>query len=422
VSGGRAAAAAPAPTALYVHFPLCLSVCPYCDFVVAGGSAARGPRSLLDRFADALVREVELRRADRPGDGLRSVYLGGGTPSLMSAAQVGRLLETVDRCFGLAGDAEVTLEANPGPDERGDLAAMRAAGVNRLSIGAQSLVVEELRRLGRRHSPSDVAATVTEARAAGFDNISLDLLYDIPGQTLGAWERTVSHALELRPEHLSAYALTLDDPDREGLTGPRGDHLPLRAGARRWREQARPEQDDDRAADMYELADEAFGRAGLVWYEISNWARPGRESQHNLIYWLGGAWEAVGPGAHAFDGVRTRRWNAARLDAYLSAVEAGRLPPGDCEAVDQVTADAERVILPLRTSHGLAAASARSDQVGAVIDWGFAADLLAADGDRVRLTRRGRLLSSELFARLLSLEQGRAGSAQPALVNDRASA
>ena len=160
----------------------------------------------------------------------------------------------------------------------------------------------ELRALGRRHAPADVAETVRAARDAGIDSVSLDLLYDVPGQTLDDWSRTLDAALALEPDHLSLYALTLDDPDAEGITGPAGDHLPLRPGARRWRDRARAGQDEDRAAAMYELADERLARAGFAWYEISNWARPGHRSRHNLAYWRGATWEAVGPGAHAFDG------------------------------------------------------------------------------------------------------------------------
>lgn len=391
----------PAPESLYVHFPFCVSICPYCDFVVLAGRAAQGAQSRAGQLVEGLIREIELRAASAPAMApLGSVYLGGGTPSLMSAAQVGRLLATIERTFGMAADAEVTIEANPGPAERGDLAGFRAAGVNRLSVGAQSMHVQELRRIGRRHSPGDVAATVAGAQGAGFDNISLDLLYDIPGQSLGSWRATLEAVLALEPDHVSAYALTLEDPDLQGLAGPTGDHLPLRSGARRWRERARPEQDDDRAADMYLLADDMLAAAGRPWYEISNWARPGRESRHNLVYWLGGAWEAVGPGAHAFDGARTRRWNAARLDAYLAALAAGKLPPGGADVADRATAAADRAILRLRTAAGVLIDGAAPPS--AAVQWGVETGLATQGSDRIaRLTLRGRLASNELFRRLL---------------------
>lgn len=404
------------PVGLYVHFPFCLSVCPYCDFVVYAGRAARGPENRIDAFVDGVVVEIGLRarlalharialRARAAP--LASVYLGGGTPSLMSVGQVARILSAIDRGFGIADDAELTIEVNPGPEERGDLHGFRALGINRLSIGAQSFEASELRALGRRHSPADIAETVVAARRAGFDNLSLDLLYDVPRQTTGIWHRTLDAAIALAPEHVSAYALALDDPQNEGLSGPSGDHLPTRPGARRWRERARLEQDEDRAAAFYEIADETLEAAGLGWYELSNWALTGRASRHNLTYWRGQPWEAVGPGAHAFDGDRTRRWNAARLDSYMAALlptdgSEGRLPPGGFETTDEPVAAAEQAILRLRTSEGLTADLAVRREFRAAIAWGRANRLLEeTEAGGIRLTRRGRLLSNEVFMRLL---------------------
>jgi oxygen-independent coproporphyrinogen-3 oxidase len=317
---------------------------------------------------------------------LGSVYLGGGTPSLMTAAQVARVLDAAHRSFGISDRAEITIEVNPGPLERGDLAGFRASGVNRLSIGAQSFHAAELKRLGRRHAASDIRATVLTAREVGFDNISLDLLYDVPGQTIDSWRATLSGTVELEPDHVSAYALDLN-----GATDT-SDHLPVSRGARQWRSRAVLEQDEDRAAALYELADDTLNAAGMPWYEISNWARPGNESRHNLSYWTTQAWEAVGPGAHAFDGVRTRRWNAANLDAYASALAVGRLPPGG-EAVSDA---AERVILALRTSRGVAATARHP-----ALDWARTNELVEERNSRLQLTRRGRLLSNEVFSRLL---------------------
>jgi oxygen-independent coproporphyrinogen-3 oxidase len=389
-----------------VHFPFCLSICPYCDFVVYGGRSTRGPDNQIDRLVDALVAEIRLRSPAVPASPLTSVYLGGGTPSLMTARQVARLLAAVDAGFGLTQAAEITIEVNPGPDERGDLAGFRAAGVNRVSIGAQSFDTAQLRGLGRRHTPADVTGTVAESRRAGFDNLSLDLLYDVPRMTLETWRRTVSDALALAPEHVSAYALTLDDPDSEGLTGPSGDHLALRRGARKWRGRARADQDADLAADCYELADDQLSAAGLGWYEISNWARPGRESRHNRIYWSGRAWEAVGPGAHAFDGAFTRRWNAAGLDGYLSALcptdgSEPRLPPGASEVATAEAARTESIVLAMRTYDGVSSAVARLPAYRSAFDWAASQGLLDTPAaEAVRLSRRGRLLASELYARL----------------------
>ncbi len=412
MTGERARSAEP-PRALYVHVPFCLSVCPYCDFVVHTGRTARGPTSAVDAFVAAAVAEVRLRAEGVRGrfgtlGPLRSVYLGGGTPSLLAPAQVASLLAAAQEGFGLASDAEITLEANPGPADRGDLVGFRAAGVNRLSIGAQSFQASELRRLGRRHAPEDVANTVRHARRAGFDDVSLDLLYDVPGQTLDSWRRSLGRALALEPQHISAYALALDDPQAEGLTGVDGDHLPIRRGARRWRRHAGAEQDDDRAAACYELLDTMLTDVGLCWYEISNWSSPGRQSRHNLVYWQGGAYEGVGPGAHAFDGHLTRRWNAARLDAYLAALLPADgsptvLPPGGSVSADGQSAAAEQVILALRTRAGLSALTARLPAFAPPLAWGRSMGLLEEGEDRasLRLTLRGRLLAGELFWRLL---------------------
>ncbi|MEO8571621.1 MAG: coproporphyrinogen-III oxidase family protein [Chloroflexota bacterium] len=400
------------PVALYLHIPFCVSLCPYCDFVVYAGAAARGPRARIAAFVDALHAELDLRadaldaRFGRERPALETVYLGGGTPSLLSADAVGSLVRHVETRYGIAPGAEVTLEANPGPDERGDPAGLRAAGVTRLSIGAQSMSVSGLRRLGRRHRVVDVVTAVAEARAAGIESVSLDLLYDAPEASLVDWIDTLESALTLAPDHLSLYALTLDDPDAEGLTGRDGDHLPTTSGARRWRAAARPVQDEDRAAAEYHHAVHRLARDGWRGYEISNWARPGHESRHNLVYWERRPYEAVGPGAHAFDGA-TRRWNAARLEGYLAALAPadGRppsLPPGDSEAIDPATKAAEAVILGLRTDRGVPLASALEAPLADAFGWALAAELVeVTEDDRIVLTTRGRLLSNELFSRLV---------------------
>ena len=352
------------------------------------GRAARGASNEIERFVDAVVTEIRLR--GRPAN-LASVYLGGGTPSLMSAGQVARVLQTADDAFGVAAGAEITIEVNPAAADRGDICGFAAAGVNRVSIGAQSFVSADLRALGRRHTPDDVVATVALARAAAVWSVSVDLLYDVPGQTIASWRDSLDVALSFEPEHVSAYSLTLDSHD------PGGDQLVPSAGARRWRARARAAQDEDRAADMYELADDVLARAGFGWYEISNFARPGHESRHNAAYWSSAPWEAVGPGAHAFDGTSTRRWNAARLDAYLAALEAGSLPPGRLEPAPVN----ESMILALRTSTGVPR-EVLSDSLAWAVAHGLVED---ADGGNVRLTRRGRLLSNELFARLLDSDE-----------------
>jgi oxygen-independent coproporphyrinogen III oxidase len=406
------------PVGLYLHVPFCVSLCPYCDFVVAAGASARGPSNRIEAFAAALATELQLR-ADlldetfgSPGsDGrppLQTVYFGGGTPTLLPTDIVAGLLALVRARFGVAPDAEITIEANPGPDERGDPFALARTGISRISFGAQSLDRAELRRLGRRHRPGDVADAVDGARAAGIASINLDLLYDVPDGSLQRWIDTLDAALELEPDHLSLYALTLDDPDAEGLTGPTGDHLPTTRGARRWRDLAIPAQDEDRAAAQYHHAVHRLAADGWRGYEISNWARPGHESRHNLAYWERLPYEAVGPGAHAFDGV-TRRWNAANVGRYIAALSpapgSGRpatLPPGGSETLDAETAASEIAILGLRTDRGLPRTAALEPPLSDIFGWALAAELLTIDDDdRIVLTTRGRLLSNELFSRLV---------------------
>ena len=408
-----ATSAARPPAALYVHLPFCVSLCPYCDFVVIAGSAARGPRSRISQFFEALLVELDLRadslderfgppgRAARPA--LDSVYLGGGTPSLLAPDDVEQLVTRVRERFGVAEEAEITIEANPGPDERGDPAALRRAGITRMSFGAQSFDDTELRKLGRRHRARHVRDAVDGARDAGIESVNVDLLYDIPDTDMATWMRTLDSAIALEPDHLSLYALSLDDPVAEGLTGPEGDHLPTTKGARRWRDAVRPGQDEDRAAGQYHHAAIVLEETGYRGYEISNWARPGHESRHNLGYWQRRPHEALGPGAHAFDGL-DRRWTAARLDSYLTALSgpAPALPPGGAERLDDDAAAIEELILGLRLDTGVALATAHEPPLGDVFGWALAAELLTVtDDDRVVLTTRGRLLSNEVFSRLV---------------------
>ena len=405
-----------APVGLYVHVPFCVSICPYCDFVVVAGSATRGPTNRVAAFGAALITELELRAdaldaafgapGTRRRPALSTIYLGGGTPSLLPPALLHGILDTIHRRYGVARGAEITIEANPGPDERGNPRVLVGAGITRISFGAQSMDPTELRRIGRRHRPRDVEDAVDGARASGIRSINLDLLYDIPDGSIATWIETLERALALEPDHLSLYALTLDDPDAEGLTGPGGDHLPTTSGARRWRDTAIPAQDEDRAAAMYHHAVVRLGGDGWRGYEISNWARPGHESRHNLAYWERRPYEAVGPGAHAFDG-RSRRWNAAHLGRYIAALTppdggAPTLPPGGSEELDEATIAAETAILGLRLDRGLPRSAGLEPPLADVYGWALAAELLTIDeDDRIVLTTRGRLLSNELFSRLV---------------------
>ena len=403
---------ASAPEGVYLHIPFCVSVCPYCDFVVVAGSAARGPSDRKAELVAAMHAEIDLRADEideafgpQGGDpsALTSIYLGGGTPSLLGAAVVAGLLDHVSGRFGSVAEAEITLEANPGPDEIGDLRGFRDAGVTRLSIGAQSTDAEQLRELGRRHRPQDVVAAVTSAREAGFDDVSVDLLTDVPGQDESAWAGTLASVLDLEPDHLSIYSLALGDPDAEGLTGPNGDHLPVSRGARRWRERARPRQSQDRARRMDGITDELTARAGFERYEIANLARPEHRSRHNLLYWRRRPFVGLGPGAHSSDGALRRSWNAAPLDGYVAALDTTSeavVPPGGSDFIDEETALAETAMLALRLNDGLEAGAVATPSVVAGLAWAREHDLVRSTGGRHVLTEEGRALADEVFVRL----------------------
>jgi oxygen-independent coproporphyrinogen-3 oxidase len=369
-----------------VHVPFCRLVCAYCDFVTVGGRRADIPR-----YVDALL--AELARV-RPTGRLETVYLGGGTPSLMPAADVARVLAAAIARWG-SEPAEVTLEANPSAREAPDWSGLRGAGVSRISLGAQSLRDAELRTLARGHTAAEVRSAFRAARAAGFANLSLDLIYGIPGQGLGAWRRTLQAAITLGPEHLSLYALQL-------ALAPDEWAAPPRPGALRWRARAAERQDDGLAAAQYRLAEEYLAAAGFEHYELSSWARPGFASRHNAAYWARWPYTGIGAGAHSYDGAGRRSWNTRDLDGYLAAVEEGASPESGHEELDLATRTWEAVALGLRRVEGIdrrAFAAEFGRDLAALYPGPVretrAAGLLELDAERMRLTDTGRLLASE---------------------------
>jgi oxygen-independent coproporphyrinogen III oxidase len=377
------------PHHLYVHVPFCRLVCAYCDFVTVGGRHDDVPR-----YVDALVREIALRPA--PGE-LRTISFGGGTPSLLSAEQVAAVVTAARRHWTSSAIEEVTLEANPSERERPDWVAMRAAGVTRVSLGVQSLRDEELRALARGHTAREARDAAIGVRSAGVDSLSLDLIYGIPGQSLDDWDDGLRRAMALEPDHVSCYALQLVlDPDQWAA--------PPRPGALRWRDRMAAGQDDELAADQYALAEERLGAAGFRHYELSSWARPGHESRHNSAYWSRRAYTGIGAGAHSYDGAGERSWNHRDLDAYVAAVEAAELPIEGREALDEAARAFEAVALGLRHVEGIdRSAFAREFGADPIVRYGDAlaasrnAGLVEADGDRLRLSARGRLLASEVL-------------------------
>ena len=380
------------PHHLYVHVPFCRLVCAYCDFVTVGGRADDIPR-----YVDALLAELALRPA--PGE-LRTIYFGGGTPSLLNGAQVAAVIEAARARWSTSALDEVTLEATPSQREAPDWPGLRAAGVNRISLGVQSLRDEDLDALARGHSAAEAREAYAAARTAGFDNISIDLIYGIPGQSLEDWRAGIHAALELGPDHLSCYALQLAlEPDEWAA--------PPRPGALRWRDRMAPRQDEELAAEQYRAAEELLEAAGYQHYELSSWARPGRESRHNGAYWARRPYTGIGAGAHSYDGAAERSWNERELDRYLAAVEAGKRPVAGSEQLDEPTRAFEAVALGLRRVDGLERAAFAAefgadpvDRFSPALQAAARDELVEVTADRIRLSPRGRLLASEVLVAL----------------------
>ena len=386
---------------LYVHVPFCRLVCAYCDFVTVAGRATDIPR-----YVEALLAELALRAA--PGE-LRTIYFGGGTPSLLDPASVERIVEAAIARWPAAKLDEVTLEANPSRREAQDWVGVREAGVTRLSIGAQSLRDDDLRTLARGHTAAEVREAYAAARTAGFENISLDLIFGIPGQALDDWRHGLAAAIALQPDHVSCYALQLALAPDEWAAEPR-------PGALQWRERMAPRQSEDVAAEQYRVAEELLDRAGYRHYEISSWARLGHESRHNLAYWARRPYMGIGAGAHSYDGTALRSWNERNLDAYLMRVDAGERPLAGREQLEPAARAFEAVALGLRCVDGFSR-SAFAAEFGADADARLAdgiADaagrgLIEVDGDPVRLTPAGRLLASEALLAFLPPAEGASG-------------
>ena len=376
---------------LYVHVPFCRLVCAYCDFVTVGGRAADIPG-----YVDALLAELAMRRA--PGE-LATVYFGGGTPSLLPPAAVERILGAATDRWGRR-PAEVTLEANPSAREAPDWAGLRAAGVNRISLGLQSLQDADLRALARGHTAAEGRAAYAAARRAGFDNISIDLIHGIPGQSPADWRDGLQAAVALGPEHLSLYGLQL-------ALAPDEWAAPPRPGALRWRRRMAERQDDGLAAAQYRLAEQLLPAAGYWHYELSSWARAGHVSSHNTAYWQRRPYTGLGAGAHSYDG-ESRSWNERDLDCYLAAVEAGRRPIAGAEVLDEPTGAFEAIALGLRQVDGFSrrafAAEFGSDPLDRFAEpvaEAVGRGLLVAAGDRLRLSPAGRLLANEVLVGFL---------------------
>ncbi|PZF80405.1 radical SAM family heme chaperone HemW [Jiangella anatolica] len=379
------------PFGVYLHVPFCTTRCGYCDFnTYTADELGAAPGASRSSWADGAIAELRLaRRVLGSADvAVSTVFVGGGTPTLLPPADLARVLRFIGDEFGLVPSAEVTTEANPESVDARSLAQLRAAGFTRVSVGMQSARPHVLAVLDRVHTPGRPAQVVAEAKAAGFEHVSVDLIYGTPGESVDDWRASVAAAIEAGPDHVSAYALIVEPGTRLAARMSRGE-LPL--------------PDDDDQADKYLVADSLLSDAGFSWYELSNWAlTPSGRCAHNELYWTGADWWGAGPGAHSHVG-GTRWWNVKHPAVWAARLAAGESPAHAREVLDAETRRVERVLLEVRLAAGLDLSvldeSGRKAAVGAVADG--LASATAFDAGRLVLTRRGRLLADAVVRDLL---------------------
>ena len=373
--------------ALYVHIPFCQRKCAYCSF-----NSYSGLHHLFQAYVDALETEIAQSTRERERLQVSSLYLGGGTPTVLSAGLLAQVLKACTDHHTLSEVAEITIEANPGSASAALLRDLRALGVNRLSLGVQSFDEGMLAILGRVHTVKEAMETYGLARKAGFDSINLDLIYGLPTQNLTQWEADLATAVSLEPEHISLYCLSVEEDTPLAARISKGEL---------------PAPDPDLAAEMYETAEAELAGARYVHYEISNWAVKGRECRHNLVYWHNEPYLGFGAGAHSFDGA-FRYYNVLSPQEYVRRIASGGEAVAGREEIDRATEMSETMILGLRLREGVSfsdfqerfsveLAGAFADQMKELRDLG----LVEVDGSAVRLTGRGRLLGNEVFERFL---------------------
>jgi oxygen-independent coproporphyrinogen-3 oxidase len=377
---------------LYLHIPFCHTRCHYCDF-----NTYAGILPLREPYVRALITEVELagqlaQLTDGAPRRSRTIFFGGGTPSLLTVTQITRLLAACRKAFAVDEQAEITLEANPGTLNFEQLKGLRAAGINRLSLGSQSFDAELLNTLGRIHTPDEIVLALSNARAAGFTSINLDFMFGLPGQTMQHWETTLDRALALHPEHFSLYSLIIEEGTLFYTWTNEGRIIP---------------GDEDLCADMYEYADERLQAEGYENYEISNWALPGHQSRHNLTYWQNLPYLGMGAGAHSFFGGR-RFSHILDPQEYITLLKKQQRPEAESELIDRAHQMSETAFLALRTAQGLHLptfeerfAEPFTQFVGMRLRTVEEAGLLEQEHEWIRLSKRGRLLGNEVFLRLL---------------------
>ena len=377
--------------AFYVHIPYCARRCGYCDFNTYTPSelSISSDLSGVSRdYIDLLIAEINSARKISKADLVPTIFFGGGTPTLMEPADLGRVVTAIKNNFDLAPNAEITTEANPDTVTPAKLAELREAGINRISFGMQSAVPHVLAALDRTHNPANVARSVNDARAAGFDEVSVDLIYGTPGESMSDWQESIDVALSLPISHISAYALIVEQGTKLGAQVKRGEVVM---------------PDDDETADKYVLADAKFGAAGLNWYELSNWSKAGSESRHNLAYWNGDNWWGAGPGAHShIDGWRW--WNVKHPTAYKEKISSGQSPMHEEEVLNDEQKNSERMMLEIRLAKGIDAKTLDSGQLAILESFKNQGHLLADSwaAGRIVLSTSGRLIADRIVREILS--------------------
>ncbi len=377
--------------AFYIHIPYCVKRCGYCDFNTYTPSELKiteGLTQISNSYIDLLLMEIKAAKVQvGQSANVPSIFFGGGTPSLMQPDDIGRVISTIKSEFTLLPDAEITMECNPDTVTKESLAAFRAIGVNRVSFGMQSAVKHVLATLDRTHNPENLLQVTTWAKEVGFSEISVDLIYGTPGESLADWQTSIDAALTLPITHISAYALIIEEGTKLAAQIKRGEVAQV---------------DDDLTAEKYLVADKAFTAAGFEWYELSNWAKSGSLSKHNLAYWLGDNWWGAGPGAHSHLNGK-RFWNVKHPNLYKERVLANQSPVADSEVLEELQIESERLMLSLRLPSGVDKQSLNELQLAELSSYVESGHLDQANWNqgRATLTLDGRLIADRILRQIL---------------------
>jgi oxygen-independent coproporphyrinogen-3 oxidase len=374
----------------YVHIPYCVKRCGYCDFntyTPAELQISDGLSQISNSYIDLVIQEIEQARLTVGEATVPTIFFGGGTPSLMEASDIARVITKIKNSIKLSDDCEITLETNPDTVDKQKLAAFKDAGINRISVGMQSAVSHVLKTLDRTHNPDNLPQVTQWAREVGFKDISVDLIYGTPGESLSDWQVSINAALALPINHISAYALIVEEGTKLANAIKRGEIGNV---------------DDDLTAEKYLMADKAFTKAGFTWYELSNWSKANGESKHNSAYWLNQNWWGVGPGAHShIDGKRW--WNVKHPNLYKTKITNNESPVLDQEILEPIQIESERLMLSIRLPSGVSKESLSSEQLKILQPYveSGALDLNNWSAGSVSLSLNGRLIADRIVREIL---------------------